>query len=282
MQVGLASHNDAVVCASLRVVGAVLQALISHHHWPLLSSTTSISITDVDRTCLRQPGLQELQECPPDNNTLQHRQHQHQQHYQLQQHSHDGSTSDWLDGDDSLWLPRARSNVVLSAVTSNSSSCQPATPAAAGYAASAWPAAVATAMPIHPAAVAADMVAVLTAHCRAAVSTDVQVAALSELQQVMLLLADALLPSAAELGQGLVPEDESRSSVAYSTSSSSSSKTCGNSTGMGDELPDLAWVQEVAVASMEALAQEDPTLRRYVNHAAARDSQQSVRYHGRL
>lgn len=166
MQVGLASSNDAVVCAAVRVCGSILQSMITHKQWPAQRDTWQQVDCDTKQSAHSQtPGRAGQQE-----------------------------------------LLLRCGDVTLSALSTTNASAQ-----------------------LDTAAIAAAMLSALTKHAiDAQKAPDGRIAALLELQQVALLLADTQTGSLS--GQ--------HGSVYYN------------------------WLPQVVEACMAALAGAEPALRR--------------------
>lgn len=289
MQVGLSSSNDTVACASIRVAGAVLQAVLAGHH----PCTQAESAAPDARTNCDSMPLQEQQ--------LQVR----QQQQQLDKHTLPGHS--WLCDDSSLSLQQT--SPVSTGITAGRtpSEDQHKLSGQTGHhallpAAGALPTAPAGSAVAHgtshkpvfdsagdmdPADASGFLLKALvsvasgtsissscapsnTVHggaSSASCSVDVRTAALLELSQLMLLLADGATQQdsnhhpapqqpdsvSASCSQHMRTGEEQGLTSSAQTSSASSSYVLG-----------LSWVQSVLQASMEALTKREPALRRWV------------------
>ena len=287
VQVGLSSINPSVVCAAIRVAGAVLQALLMQQHHTA-NSPNSRAGTQQDHQI-----QQEYVALPPINiqlsNALSGLSQQPGMIVQTGQQQC-RTEPDWLDGGSSLVGLQARASAA--AVVVPAAAAAPHTLLEAvlnsgitdsGTAVSGVVGAVGV-LSAPDAATAADLMATLTAHARGegSVSTSgstsntsssdssassaavgVRVSALLELQQLMLMLADTdtAPTAAAQHSQELSgPCTQRQGSI-----SSNDRRGRGNNSSTGVSfMLGPSWLQSVLGAAMEALSHADPSLRRWV------------------
>lgn len=237
------SSNDAVVSASLRVAGAIMQSLIAFRKWP--SSLCSSSTHSND-----SPSMPSEQQLPH-----QHVGQQQEEQQAVGQHSLQPS---WLDDGAGLQLPAV--------ISDNPSGADTITPSAVGgqhnSSGSSSTLQHTSYQSIDTAAVADCMLAMLLASASAqstpppAHAADVRAGALLELQQVMLLLADTA-PT-----WGRCSCSTSNNTISCCHKPNTPNRPAGVFVAAGSD--ELSWLQAAVAVSMEALTEAQPSVRRCV------------------
>jgi hypothetical protein len=288
LQVGLCSSNSAVVCATIRVAGALLQALLLHTHLTADTSAAQSTSSHHKGTATIQQHVEQLQslneqthghlncaaaaEGKPVNQ--QQAQQQHQQHVQ----QGCSESADWLDDTQS-------SGSLLSDFlrgTLSAGGLDAHLPAAAAHLASANPTADSSSAAengntsaMDAAMLANSMLSALlvcassssSSVSSSSICVDVPVGALLELQQFMLLLADtqtgaldAHTATACDADVAGAPQG-----VSHGIGAGCVQHQGSNSTSRRIQHPALlgmGWLQEAVAACMQALTHEDATMRR--------------------
>lgn len=278
-----------MVCAVIRVAGTVLQAiLLQRQHTASSTNTINSTASALPDQCTQQ-GQQQLLALPAANQQMPG----NQPDPSKQQGQQCSAAPDWLDEGSNLIGLQAHASTaaVAPAQVAAATPCTALEAALSsgsdgrGTVVLGGVSAVGV-LNATGAATAADLLAALTAHARgeASVSTSVstsgtssadssaaavgvRVSALLELQQLMLVLADAAA-TAQRSQKPPAPCTQQQGSNGSSDRTGSSSKgntvngtTC--STGISVVLGPY-WLQSVLGAAMEALSHADPSLRRWV------------------
>jgi hypothetical protein len=292
MQVGLCSSNNAVVCATIRVAGALLQALLLHKHLTVDAGSqkqiTESTPSRIKAAATTQQQVQQLQS--RNGQTPGHHQgcaaagqqgakpaDPLQPQQQQKQHDQQGSESvDWLDNthsSSSLLSGHLIGSTATGALTMQLPAATVVT-SALNTADSNRTVDNGTTAALDAAVIAESLLSALLA-CASSSSVgssssacvDVRVGSLLELQQLMLLLADTQTGTlhAQDASTYISQASCAHHEVPHGSAAVYEQHQGGNNASKHIHPPALlgmGWLQEAVAVCMVALTHEDATLRR--------------------